>query len=87
MTICSLHVKMARAALGVFQEDLAKRSGVSLPTIKKIETTSPNEKLKNNKSTIIALMKFFEDNGVEFIDDGDSLGIKVDKKVIQEKFD
>jgi len=85
--ILSLHVKLARAALNLTQDELSENSFVSPQTIKKIETTSPNEKLKNNKSTIIALMKFFEDNGVEFIDDGDSLGIKVDKKIIQERFD
>jgi predicted transcriptional regulator len=84
--ICSLHIKLARTALGIIQEELAEKSGVSLPTIKNIETTNPNEKLKNNKSTIIALMKFFEDSGVEFIDEQNLVGVKVAKKVIKQKF-
>jgi DNA-binding XRE family transcriptional regulator len=84
--ICSLHIKLARTALGIIQEELAEKSGVSLPTIKNIETTSPNEEIKSNKSTMIALMKFFEDSGVEFIDEKDLVGVKVGKKVIKQKF-
>jgi len=84
--ICSLHIKLARTALGIIQEELAEKSGVSLPTIKNIETTNPNEKLKNNKSTIIALMKFFEDNGVKFINEDNSVGVRVGQEVLKEKF-
>jgi DNA-binding XRE family transcriptional regulator len=84
--ILSLHIKLARTALGMTQEELAKKSGVSAPTIKNIETTNPNEELGNNKSTIIALVKFFEDSGVEFIDEKDSVGVKVGKKIIKQKF-
>ena len=84
--ICSLHVKLARTALGITQDQLAEKSFVSPQTIKKIETTSPNQKLKSNKSTIIALMKFFEDNGVEFINENDSVGVKVGKQILKEKF-
>ena len=68
------------------QDELAKQSSVSSPTIKSIETTNPNEELKNNKSTIIALMKFFEDSGVDFIDEQDEVGVKIGKKVIKQKF-
>ncbi len=84
--ICSLHIKLARTALGITQDELAKQSSVSSPTIKKIETTNPNEEIKSNKSTIIALMKFFEDNGVEFIDEKDEVGVRVGKKIIKQKF-
>jgi predicted transcriptional regulator len=84
--ICSLHIKLARTSLGIIQEDLADKSGVSLPTIKNIETTNPNKKLTNNKSTIIALMKFFEDSGVEFLDEDDSVGVKISRKIVKERF-
>ena len=84
--ISSLHIKLARTALGITQEELAKKSYVSSPTIKKIETTNPNKELSNNRSTIIALMKFFEDNGVEFIDEKDCAGVKVGKKIIKQRF-
>lgn len=84
--ICSLHIKLARTALGLTQDQLAEKSSVSPQTIKKIEITNPNEKLKSNKSTIIALMKFFEDEGVEFIDEKDEVGVKIGKKIIKQKF-
>jgi DNA-binding XRE family transcriptional regulator len=84
--ICSLHVKLARTVLGLTQDQLAEKSFVSPQTIKKIELTNPNEELKNNKSTIIALMKFFEDEGVEFIDDDNEVGVKIGTEVIKEKF-
>ena len=84
--ILSLHIKLARTALGLTQEQVAEKSTVSLPTIKKIETTNPNDEIKSNRSTIAALLKFFEDNGVEFIDEKDLVGVKVGKKVIKQKF-
>ena len=84
--ICSLHIKLARTALGIIQEELAEKSGVSLPTIKNIETTNPNDKLKSNKSTIIALVKFFEDEGVEFLKEDEEIGVKIGQNVIKEKF-
>jgi transcriptional regulator with XRE-family HTH domain len=84
--ISSLHIKLARIALGMTQEEIAKKSSVSLPTIKNIETTNPNGELSNNRSTIIALMKFFEDNEVEFIEEKNFIGVKVGKKIIKQKF-
>jgi len=84
--ISSLHIKLARTALGLTQEELAKKSGVSSPTIKNIELTNPNEELGNNRSTIIALVKFFEDNEVEFIDEKDSVGVRVGKKTIKQRY-
>jgi DNA-binding XRE family transcriptional regulator len=77
--ISSLHIKLARTALGLTQDELAKKSGVSSPTIKKIETTDPIKELKINKSTLIALMKFLEDSGIEIIDEEDAIGIKLNK--------
>jgi DNA-binding XRE family transcriptional regulator len=84
--ICSLHVKLARAALNLTQEKLAKESHVSSQTKKKMETANPNEKLGSNKSTIIALVKFFEDSGVEFLDENDSVGVRIGKNVVQKRF-
>lgn len=84
--ISSLHIKLARTALGLTQEQVADKSTVSLPTIKKIETTNPNDEIKSNRSTIAALVKFFEDNGVEFIEGNEVVGVKVGKKIIKQKF-
>lgn len=84
--ICSLHIKLARTALGLTQDQLAQKSFVSPQTIKKIETTNPNDLLKSNKSTIIALVKFFEDEGVEFLKEDGEIGVKIGQNVIKEKF-
>ncbi len=84
--ISSLHLKLARTALGLTQEQVAKQSSVSLPTVKKIEITNPNGEIRSNKSTIIALVKFFEDNGIEFVDEKILLGVKIDKKTVKQKF-
>lgn len=84
--ISSLHVKLARAALGITQDELAEKSGVSAPTIKKMETINPNDELKSNMSTISALLKFFEKNGVELINEKDSIGVKVGRKIVKQKF-
>ena len=83
--ISSLHFKLARTAIGLFQDQVAEKSSVSLPTIKNIESTNPNEELSNNRSTVIALMKFFEDNGVEFIDEKDFIGVRVGRKAVKKK--
>jgi len=84
--ICSLHIKLARTALGLTQDQLAEKSFVSPQTIKKIETTNPNDLLKSNKSTIIALVKFFEDEGVDFLKEDGEIGVKIGQSVIKEKF-
>ena len=84
--ISSLHIKLARTSLGLTQEEVAKRSSVSLPTIKKIEVTNPNQEIKSNRSTIIALMKFFEDCGASFINEEDYVGVKVKRAVVKKKF-
>lgn len=86
MLISSLHVKLARTILGITQDELAEKSGVSAPTIKKLETLNPNEDLKNNMSTISALLNFFEKSGVEFINDKEEIGVKVGRKVVKQKF-
>jgi len=83
--ISSLHVKLARTALNLTQEQVAEKSGISLPTIKKIEVTNPNDEIKSNKSTMIALIKFFEDSGVKFIDDESFVGVKVGKNIVKKR--
>jgi DNA-binding XRE family transcriptional regulator len=85
--ISSLHIKLSRTALGLTQEQVAKKSTVSLPTIKKIETTHPNNEIKSNRSTIVALLKFFEDSGVELINENDLIGVKVGKSLLSRNAD
>lgn len=81
--IYNYHIRLARSALNLTQTELAEKSGVSAPTIKNIELSKPDEELKNSKTVIMALMRFFEDSGVEFIDEKDFMGVKVGKKIIK----
>ena len=60
------------------QKDLAKASGVSLPSIKRLET-QPGE-LGAQRRTIEAIVQALEKAGVEFIDEnGGGLGVRLRK--------
>ena len=82
--IYNYHVRLARSALNLTQGELAKKSGVSAPTIKNIELSKPDEELKNSKTVIMALERFFEDSGLVFIDEAEFIGVKIGKKIIKE---
>jgi transcriptional regulator with XRE-family HTH domain len=60
----SEHVRAARMLLRWEQKNLAKRSGVSLPTIKRLEA-KPGP-LGAYASTLAAIRTAFEDEGIEF---------------------
>ena len=49
--------------LGWSQMDLAKYAGVSITVIARIETASVDARM----STILAIMKCFDEHGIEFI--------------------
>jgi len=61
----SLVIKHRLAELGLEQRDLARASGVSLPTIKRLEVIPGN--LAAHSSTVTALRRAFEAVGIEFI--------------------
>ncbi|MFT7099439.1 MAG: putative transcriptional regulator [Rickettsiales bacterium] len=82
--IYNYHIRLARSALNLTQGELAEQSGVSVPTIKTIELSKADAKLKNSKTIILALMRFFEDSGLIFIDEEDFIGVKIGKKIIKE---
>lgn len=58
-------VRAGRALLRWEQKDLAEASGVSLPTIKRLEA-APGP-LSAHGPTIAAIQRAFEDKGLEFI--------------------
>lgn len=58
-------VKAARALIRWEQKDLAEESGVSLPTIKRLEAKPGN--INAHSSTISAIQSAFERQGIEFI--------------------
>jgi transcriptional regulator with XRE-family HTH domain len=67
--ITSEQIRAARALLRIEQRDLAMASGVSLPTIKRLEII-PGPLLANAKERTIAAMRAaLERAGIEFTDD------------------
>lgn len=69
-------VKAARALLGWSQEDLAKQSGVSLPTIKRLEAADGD--LGGRSETADAIRTALEQAGVQFIDqNGNGPGVRL----------
>lgn len=72
-------VKAARALLRWSQRDLAKASGVSEPTIKRIEA-KPGP-LTGRPSTLSAIRAALEAAGVEFIEEnGGGPGVRLRKR-------
>lgn len=68
--------RMARAALGLGVRDLAKRAGVAVDTIARLER---GEALRPR--TIEAIRSVFEAEGLEFLDATDESGCGVRLKV------
>jgi predicted transcriptional regulator len=74
--LSSEHVRAARALLRWEQRDLADKSGVSLPTIKRLET-QPGP-LGAHATTLSALRKTLEKAGITF-ENGGSPGVRLNK--------
>lgn len=71
-------VKAARALLGWSQERLAVASGMSLPTIKRLEATSGE--LGGRTETVAKIVAALEAAGVEFIaENGGGAGVRLRK--------
>jgi predicted transcriptional regulator len=75
--LTSEHVRAARALLRWEQQTLADQSGVSLPTIKRLET-KPGQ-LGAYDSTVAAITDAFEAAGIEFTNGG-SPGVRLHKR-------
>jgi predicted transcriptional regulator len=72
-------VKAARALLAWSQEDLAVASGVSLPTIWRLEAADGD--LGGRQSTVDAIKAALEAAGVEFLDEnGGGPGVRLKPK-------
>lgn len=71
-------VKAARALLRWSQTDLAEASGVSLPTIKRLEATEGE--LGGRAATVEAIHSALENAGVQFIpENGGGAGVRLRK--------
>jgi predicted transcriptional regulator len=72
-------IKAARALLGWSQEDLAKHSGVSAPTVKRLEAAEGD--IGGRAETGEALVEALEEAGVEFIaENGGGAGVRLTKR-------
>ncbi|WP_170577993.1 helix-turn-helix transcriptional regulator [Ruegeria arenilitoris] len=63
-------IKAARALLAWSQMDLAERSGISYPTIARLETK--DGPIGGRKDTANAIRATLEAQGIQFLDDGDT---------------
>jgi transcriptional regulator with XRE-family HTH domain len=63
----SVQIRAARALLGWSQGQLARRAGVGLATLQRIEQVEGI--VKGNFSTILKIQKALEQAGIRFVDD------------------
>lgn len=72
-------IKAARALLGWSQDDLAKKSGISAPTVKRLEAVDGD--LGGRAETGEALVAALQEAGVEFIpENGGGAGVRIAKR-------
>ena len=80
--ITAAQLRAARALLGIDQRRLAKLSGLSVPTIQRMEASETM--IRGNVDSLVKLITAFEAAGIEMIDEGavsNSLGRGVRLKV------
>ena len=63
--ITASQMRAARALLGLDQRELAERTGLSLPTIQRMEASE--EVIRGNVDSLMKLIAGFEEAGVELI--------------------
>ena len=70
-------IRAARGALHWTQADLAEKSGISVPTIARLEK-DPNPVM----STVLALLRTIQEHGVQVIWREDGFDLRVDVKKV-----
>ncbi|MBK5960179.1 hypothetical protein CCR97_18505 [Rhodoplanes elegans] len=63
--LTGLQIRAARAALNITARELSQRSGVSLPTIQRLETV--DDVPQSRTSTLMDVKAALESAGIEFI--------------------
>jgi len=63
----AIKVRVARAILGISQEQLARQIGLTQKSVHRIEQGSVEPKMR----TVIAIQQFWADHGIAFEDIGD----------------
>jgi predicted transcriptional regulator len=66
--ITAPQLRAARALLGIDQPTLARRAGLSLPTIQRMETS--DGLIRGNVDSLTKVVQALEDMGVELIGEG-----------------
>lgn len=66
--ITAAQMRAARALLGIDQRELAERSGLSLPTIQRMEAS--NGVIRGNVDSLMKLVEALAANGIELIGEG-----------------
>jgi len=66
--ITAAQMRAARALLGVDQRELAERSGLSLPTIQRMEAS--DGVVRGNVDSLMKLVDALAANGIELIGEG-----------------
>jgi transcriptional regulator with XRE-family HTH domain len=66
--ITAAQLRAARALLGIDQRQLAELSGLSVPTIQRMEASETM--VRGNVDSLVKLIAAFESAGIELIDDG-----------------
>ncbi len=70
-------IKAARALIGMTQEDIAKATGLSVQTIKRMETAGTH---RSTVATVLAVQKTLESAGIVFIsENGGGVGVRLAK--------
>lgn len=86
LNISIRQVKAARSLLGWSQDDLADHSGVSKPTIGRLEAIDSDDPIGGRPETGEALVVALEKAGVEFIpENGGGAGVRLAKKARKAK--
>jgi transcriptional regulator with XRE-family HTH domain len=79
-------IKAARSLLGWSQDDLAEHSGVSKPTIGRLESIDTDDPVGGRPETGEALVAALEKAGVEFIpENGGGAGVRLAKRTRRTK--
>jgi len=66
--ITAAQMRAARALLGIDQRELAERSGLSLPTIQRMEAS--DGVIRGNVDSLMKLVEALAANGIELIGEG-----------------
>jgi transcriptional regulator with XRE-family HTH domain len=66
--ITAAQMRAARALLGMDQRDLAERTGLSLPTIQRMEASE--DVIRGNVDSLMKLIAGLEEAGIEVIGEG-----------------